>query len=102
MRLQWQLGTQNMLHLFGAAIVALALLLVFIGCNILGRIKATNVMMESIANGDGDLTVRMNAKGNDELAHLAHCLIPFINKLHGNIKELSGVMTVLTESLSVA
>ncbi|NOH76040.1 methyl-accepting chemotaxis protein [Vibrio crassostreae] len=92
-------NTQNMLHLFGAAIVALlSLLLVFIGRNILGRIKAINVMMESIANGDGDLTVRMNAKGNDELAQLAHSFDTFINKLHGNIKELSGVMTVLTDS----
>ncbi|CDU12883.1 MULTISPECIES: methyl-accepting chemotaxis protein [Vibrio] len=92
-------NTQNMLHLFGAAIVALlSLLLVFIGRNILGRIKAINVMMESIANGDGDLTVRMNAKGNDELAQLAHSFDTFIDKLHGNIKELSGVMTVLTDS----
>ncbi|CAK3206055.1 methyl-accepting chemotaxis protein [Vibrio crassostreae] len=92
-------NTQNMLHLFGAAIVALlSLLLVFIGRNILGRIKAINVMMESIANGDGDLTVRMNAKGNDELAQLAHSFDTFINKLHGNIKELSGVMTVLKDS----
>ncbi|CDT87867.1 Methyl-accepting chemotaxis protein [Vibrio coralliirubri] len=92
-------NTQNMLHLFGAAIVALlSLLLVFIGRNILGRIKAINVMMESIANGDGDLTVRMNAKGNDELSQLAHSFDTFIDKLHGNIKELSGVMTVLTDS----
>ncbi|WP_122081564.1 methyl-accepting chemotaxis protein [Vibrio coralliirubri] len=92
-------NTQNMLHLFGAAIVALlSLLLVFIGRNILGRIKAINVMMESIANGDGDLTVRMNAKGNDELAQLAHSFDTFIDRLHGNIKELSGVMTVLTDS----
>ena len=91
--------TQNMLHLFGAAIVALlSLLLVFIGRNILARIKAINVMMESIANGDGDLTVRMNAKGNDELAQLAHSFDTFINKLHGNIKELSSVMKVLTDS----
>ncbi|WP_333913531.1 methyl-accepting chemotaxis protein [Vibrio coralliirubri] len=92
-------NTQNMLHLFGAAIVALlSLLLVFIGRNILGRIKAINVMMESIANGDGDLTVRMNAKGNDELAQLAHSFDTFIDKLHGNIKELSSVMTVLKDS----
>ncbi|MFS1442665.1 MULTISPECIES: methyl-accepting chemotaxis protein [unclassified Vibrio] len=92
-------NTQNMLHLFGAAIVALlSLLLVFIGRNILGRIRAINVMMESIANGDGDLTVRMNARGNDELAQLAHSFDTFIDKLHSNIKELSGVMTVLTDS----
>ncbi|MCG9693954.1 methyl-accepting chemotaxis protein [Vibrio sp. Isolate22] len=92
-------NTKNTLHLFGAAIVALlSLLLVFIGRNILARIKAINVMMESIANGNGDLTVRMNAKGNDELAQLAHSFDTFINKLHGNIKELSSVMKVLTDS----
>lgn len=91
--------TKNTLHLFGAAIVALlSLLLVFVGRNILARIKAINVMMESIANGDGDLTVRMNAKGTDELAQLAHSFDTFIDKLHGNIKELSSVMKVLTDS----
>ncbi|WP_299690092.1 methyl-accepting chemotaxis protein [uncultured Vibrio sp.] len=91
--------TKNMLHLFGAAIVVLlSLLLAMIGRTILKRIKAINHMMESIASGDGDLTVRMNAKGEDELTQLANSFDAFINKLHGNIKELSDVTTVLSDS----
>ena len=91
--------TKNTLYLFGATVVLLlSLLIAFIGRNILVRIKTINVMMESIANGDGDLTVRMNEKGHDELSQLAHSFDTFINKLHGNIKELSSVMTVLTDS----
>lgn len=91
--------TKNMLHLFGFAIVILlSALLAFIGKSVLTRIKAINDLMESIANGDGDLTVRMNAKGTDELAQLSHSFDAFISKLHANIKDLSGVMTVLTDS----
>ncbi|MEF1230849.1 methyl-accepting chemotaxis protein, partial [Vibrio fortis] len=52
--------TKNTLHLFGFAIVILlSALLALIGKSVLTRIKAINQMMESIANGDGDLTVRM-------------------------------------------
>ncbi|MFM2598379.1 methyl-accepting chemotaxis protein [Vibrio fortis] len=91
--------TKNTLHLFGFAIVILlSALLAIIGKSVLTRIKAINQMMESIANGDGDLTVRMNAKGTDELAQLSHSFDAFISKLHANIKDLSGVMTVLTDS----
>ncbi|WP_261904079.1 methyl-accepting chemotaxis protein [Vibrio fortis] len=91
--------TKNTLHLFGFAIVILlSVLLAFIGKSVLTRIKAINDLMESIANGDGDLTVRMNAKGTDELAQLSHSFDAFISKLHANIKDLSGVMTVLTDS----
>lgn len=91
--------TKNTLHLFGFAIVILlSALLALIGKSVLTRIKAINKMMESIANGDGDLTVRMNAKGTDELAQLSHSFDAFISKLHANIKDLSGVMTVLTDS----
>lgn len=91
--------TKNTLHLFGFAIVILlSALLALIGKSVLTRIKAINQMMESIANGDGDLTVRMNAKGTDELAQLSHSFDAFISKLHANIKDLSGVMSVLTDS----
>ncbi|WP_261883079.1 methyl-accepting chemotaxis protein [Vibrio pelagius] len=91
--------TKNTLHLFGfAIIILLSVLLALIGKSVLTRIKAINEMMESIANGDGDLTVRMNAKGTDELAQLSHSFDAFISKLHANIKDLSSVMTILTDS----
>ncbi len=90
---------KNQLQLMGAAIVAvLTLLLYLIGRSILSRIQAINLLMTQIASGNGDLTVRMNAKGNDELANLAHSFDRFISSLHGHIKDLAGVMTVLSES----
>ncbi|EHK2774165.1 methyl-accepting chemotaxis protein [Vibrio vulnificus] len=88
-RLQWM----------GVAIVLLlSSLLYVIGRSILSRIKAINLLMDDIANGSGDLTVRMNAKGSDELAQLSRSFDLFISHLHDNIKELASVMSVLGES----
>ena len=53
--------------------------------------------MKEIASGNGDLTVRMNAKGNDELAQLANSFDIFISKLHGNIQDVAKVMSILGE-----
>lgn len=90
---------KNQLHLIGGIIVLLlSLLLYLIGRSILSRIMAINVLMKQIASGNGDLTVRMNAKGNDELATLAQSFDLFISSLHGHIRDLAGVMTVLSES----
>ncbi|MCG9682912.1 methyl-accepting chemotaxis protein [Vibrio sp. Isolate23] len=90
---------KNKLFLIGGAIVVLLSSMLFlIGRSILSRIQAINTLMENIASGDGDLTVRMNAKGDDELAQLANSFDRFISQLHGHIKELADVMTVLRES----
>lgn len=90
---------KNQLHAIGAGLVVLISSLLFlIGRSILSRIKAINRLMKDIASGNGDLTVRMNAKGNDELASLAHSFDTFIASLHGHIKELASVMQVLSES----
>ncbi|CAM3682349.1 methyl-accepting chemotaxis protein [Vibrio aquimaris] len=92
-----QIRTQ--LLVFGSAIVAiLSILLFFIGRSILSRINAINILMKEIASGNGDLTVRMNAKGNDELAQLASSFDIFISKLHGNIQDVAKVMSILGES----
>lgn len=88
-RLQW-MGV--------AIVVLLSSLLYVIGRSILSRIKAINLLMDDIANGSGDLTVRMNAKGSDELAQLSRSFDLFISHLHDNIKELASVMSVLGES----
>lgn len=90
---------KNQLHMIGAAIVLLLSGLLFlIGRSILSRIKAINRLMQQIATGNGDLTVRMNAKGNDELATLAHSFDQFISSLHSHIKDLADVMGVLRQS----
>ena len=90
---------KNQLHLFGALIaLTISLLLAIIARNIIFRVKAINTMMREIANGNGDLTLRMNTKGNDELAQLGHSFDLFIDKIHGLIKEAASVKEVLLQS----
>ncbi|WP_070971494.1 methyl-accepting chemotaxis protein [Vibrio sonorensis] len=90
---------ETKLHALGivcALIVSVLLLLV--GKSITQRIMSINVLMKDIAEGNGDLTVRIDAKGNDELAQLANSFDKFVSKLHGNIKDVANVMSVLGES----
>lgn len=92
-------SVKHQLQIIGLTmVVLLSLLLFLIGRSILKRIKAINLLMRDIASGDGDLTVRMNAKGSDELAQLANSFDSFISQLHVHIKDLAQVMNVLSES----
>ncbi|MGD8111767.1 methyl-accepting chemotaxis protein [Vibrio sp. TRT 17S01] len=92
-------SVKQQLYAFGACIALLvSLLLILIGRNIANRIGAINMLMDKIARGEGDLTVRMNAKGNDELVQLSNSFDLFISSLHGNIKDLAKVMNVLSEN----
>ncbi|MCX9564925.1 methyl-accepting chemotaxis protein, partial [Vibrio cholerae] len=93
------LAVKYQLHMLGVFIVILlSALLFFIGRSILARIKAINQLMTNIASGNGDLTIRMNARGDDELAQLSRSFDTFISHLHQNIKELAGVMNILGEN----
>ncbi|WP_414932256.1 methyl-accepting chemotaxis protein [Vibrio europaeus] len=90
---------KQQLQIIGLVMVALLSLLLFmIGRSILKRIKIINTLMKDIASGSGDLTVRMNAKGNDELAQLANSFDTFVSQLHTHIKDVASVMEVLSES----
>ncbi len=87
------------LQVIGMAMVCmLSVLLFMIGRSILNRIRSINVMMDNIASGSGDLTVRMNAKGSDELAQLANSFDIFVSQLHHHISDVASVMQVLSES----
>ena len=91
------------LHIFGAVLAGLLSgLLMLIGHSIISRIKSINAMMHDIASGNGDLTVRMNATGNDELAQLAHSFDTFTSKLHSLIKDVASARNVLDESSSLS
>ncbi|WP_114764424.1 methyl-accepting chemotaxis protein [Vibrio rhodolitus] len=87
------------LHIFGALLaLVLSGLLMVIGRSIIKRIAHINNMMRDIASGNGDLTVRMNASGNDELAQLANSFDTFTSKLHILIKDVASAKEVLSES----
>ncbi len=91
------------LQLFGFIIAAIVSgMLLIIGKSITRRISQITDLMKDISEGNGDLTVRMNAKGSDELAQLANSFDLFISKLHQNITEVAEVMTTLSTCANTA
>lgn len=55
------------------------------------RLSTVNHMMKDIAEGNGDLTVRMNDSGHDELAELSHSFDKFTSKLQSIIIGIAGI-----------
>ncbi|MCG8487531.1 MAG: methyl-accepting chemotaxis protein [Chromatiales bacterium] len=51
-------------------------------------IKNTNSMLEDIAQGDGDLTKRIQVNSNDEIGALSKNFNNFVEKLHGIISQI--------------
>ncbi len=63
-------------------------------------ISATVVMLKDIAQGEGDLTKRLEVKTKDEVGDLARWFNTFIEKLQAIINDIAGNVTVLTTSSS--
>ena len=55
-------------------------------------------MVRDIAEGEGDLTKRLDAKGNDEFAELSHWLNVFLDKLNGTLSKVSAATGKLSQS----
>lgn len=90
------------------ALVALGLLL---ACLWLVRMITRPVAhlvhhMQNIASGDGDLTVRLDAQGGDELAQLAGAFNRFVSKIQTTVCQVGDVAarlaTASEESLNVS
>ncbi|MET1256006.1 methyl-accepting chemotaxis protein [Aliikangiella maris] len=75
------------------AIIAGLSIAILVTQSIIKPIKQTNMILENIAQGDGDLTKRIPVKSQDELGHLAQNFNQFTNKLQSIIKEISSVTT---------
>lgn len=65
---------------------------------IIGSIRTMNTIMKDIAEGEGDLTKRINAKGKDELGELAGWFDMFLNKLQRTVKDISDNAQILNVS----
>ena len=73
-----------------AIVVLIAGLLIFIVVNIIiGRIKVVVEGLRDAAEGDGDLTKRIQVKEQDEVGDLAHWFNSFVNKIQDIITEVS-------------
>ena len=77
--------------------------------SITGSIRKVSDSLKEIAQGDGDLTVRIDYVNKDEVGELVHWFNLFLDKLHGSISEtiqsidsLSQASTQLATSSSTS
>ncbi len=67
---------------------------------ITGPINQVRGQMEDIAAGEGDLTIRLKVKGEDEVADLANAFNAFTDKLRGIVQSLQTHIAELVDATS--
>ncbi|SIQ15759.1 methyl-accepting chemotaxis protein [Aquipseudomonas alcaligenes] len=85
--------------LIGLLVAALGLLVIwFVGYGIARPLKEMAVMLDDIAKGDGDLTVRLQVDRADELGQIASGFNTFLNKLQNMIRDVVGSVQKVSDS----
>ncbi|MFA0569389.1 methyl-accepting chemotaxis protein [Vibrio gallaecicus] len=74
-----------------AILLIVASVMTYVANKVTAPIRKMLSTFEDIASGEGDLTHRINAQGEDEIAQLGQAFDKFISKLH-------GIMSQVTES----
>ncbi len=87
-KIQMTIIAISLIALILAIILSLALLR-----TIMRPIRNMLEMITDIAQGEGDLTKRLDASGKDELAEISRMFNLFIDKLHGIISQISSTST---------
>ncbi|MFC1233541.1 methyl-accepting chemotaxis protein [Vibrio sp. F74] len=70
-------------------ILVIALLVIFIATKIANRLKIVIVTMNDIAEGEGDLRVKLDTSGNDEIAELGRAFNVFVSKIHHTVSTVA-------------
>ncbi len=80
-------------------IVALSILVLVVLINSLMKpVAKTVAMLKDIAQGEGDLTKRLEVKTKDEIGELAHWFNVFVEKVQKIIVQISGNSTTLSSA----
>ncbi|KXO10618.1 Methyl-accepting chemotaxis protein [Moritella sp. JT01] len=103
-------SSRNKGILLGVGVIILVLAVCYwLTVSITGSIRKVSDSLKEIAQGDGDLTIRIDYTNKDEIGDLVHWFNQFLNKLHGSISEtiqsidsLSQVSTQLAASSSTS
>ncbi len=93
-------ATWVLIVLMLCAVVLALLLCFFITRSITRPVKAAVNGLKDIAEGEGDLTKRLEVKSKDEIGDLAKWLNIFLEKLQGIIKDISENAETLSSSSS--
>ncbi|MEI6209832.1 MAG: methyl-accepting chemotaxis protein [Desulfuromonadales bacterium] len=78
------------LAITAAALLMGALISFFVTRSITSPIHRMRVMIQDIAEGEGDLTKCLDASAKDELGEVSRWFNTFIDKLHGIISQISS------------
>lgn len=81
------------------AVIVIALLLSLLISALMRPLTAMGRAMQDIAQGEGDLTRRLNIQGKDEFAELGGSFNQFVERVHASISEVSSA-TLLVHDLS--
>ncbi|UUY06531.1 methyl-accepting chemotaxis protein [Pseudomonas sp. J452] len=85
--------------LVGLLVAALGLLVIwFVGYGIARPLKDMAAMLDDIAKGDGDLTVRLRVDRADELGQIANGFNTFLNKLQNMIRDVVTSVQKVSDS----
>ena len=102
--LQIEVETRNLQRvIFGVSGLFAALLIggiLAVASTVIRRVNVLNQRMADIANGEGDLTVALDASGKDELAEVARNFNSFLGKLRDEFGQISTVAQNLTSEAS--
>lgn len=85
----------------GSTVISIVLILfvmLIIDRTVVRNIKKTSLMFKDIAEGDGDLTKRLEIKNHDEIGELAESFNSFIDKISGLIGEVISSTDLLSRS----
>jgi len=99
-------GEQTLQVMIATSIVAIVLLAIiswFISGQIVSQIKKVSRSLQEIAEGDGDLTVRLTHNGKDEFRDLVFWFNSFIDKMQlsiGDIITNVNQLTTMSDQLS--
>ena len=92
-------GTRNlMISLFFVGTVIGVLAAGFMVAMITKPLNKTVLALEDIASGEGDLTRRLDVRGNDEIAMLAAGFNKFVEKIHQIMSKVSGATAQLASA----
>lgn len=85
------------------AISLAAILLTLTITGLLRRLGTIRDALEDIATGDGDLTRRVDTRGNDELAQIANSFNSFVHRIESTVRRIRDASeSVKTSSLEIA
>lgn len=90
--------------LVGSLVTALIALIIIVGLALLvvrtisRSLVSTVAAMNDVALGDGDLTRRLSASGQDEIAQLGRAFNSFADQVQGMVKNINSTSATLSDS----